>query len=230
MAGVTFLAQRIATFFRSLDNRLSSGSPRRMALRNLMRLRAQTSSRNAQPSPPKLALALFGCLIGTNRPAFPGVTACPIELPAISASVQAVSASEVSFVSGEPSLPSRGGSLQPLDRQVRYYRLLAVRARGRQGHLQYNRHQREPHPEPDSPLDSICTGTHKRRSFERRSRPCAGHWPPSKLWAMVISTAPATGSLNRFATTLVAALAECLLFCGLAWLSPAAGTSLAPSK
>jgi hypothetical protein len=48
------------------------------------------------------------------------------------------------------------------------------------------------------------------------------------LWAVVISTAPYTGSLNRSTTSLVVALAERLLFCGLAGISPAAGTSLAP--
>jgi len=43
------------------------------------------------------------------------------------------------------------------------------------------------------------------------SCPCAGHWPPSKLWAVVISTAPSTGSPGRSAASLAAALAERLL-------------------
>jgi hypothetical protein len=51
-----------------------------------------------------------------------------------------------------------------------------------------------------------------------------------QLWAMVISTAPSTGSLDRSAAALAAALAERLLFCGLAGTSPAAGTSLALFK
>ena len=46
--------------------------------------------------------------------------------------------------------------------------------------------------------------------------PCAGHWPPSKLWAVVISTAPFTGCLGRsshfWAASLADALAERLLF------------------
>ena len=37
-----------------------------------------------------------------------------------------------------------------------------------------------------------------------------------------------TGYLGRSASSLEAALAGCLLFCGLAGYSPAAGTSLAP--
>jgi hypothetical protein len=37
-----------------------------------------------------------------------------------------------------------------------------------------------------------------------------------QLWAVVISTAPSTGSPSRFAASLAATLAGCLLFCGLA--------------
>jgi len=43
------------------------------------------------------------------------------------------------------------------------------------------------------------------------SCPCAGHWPPSKLWAVVISTAPSTGYPDWSAASLAAALAERLL-------------------
>jgi len=51
-----------------------------------------------------------------------------------------------------------------------------------------------------------------------------------QLWAVVLSTAPSTGSLDRSTAALAVALAERLLFCGLAGISPAAGTSLALSK
>ena len=109
------------------------------------------------------------------------------------------------------STPDPGGSLQPLDRQLRYYRL--------------------PHHSASSDAPTFGTGVTVQHSFRAGSStlslrsharnatlssgvscPCAGHWPPSKLWAVVISTAPSTGSPGRSATSLVAALVGRLLF------------------
>jgi hypothetical protein len=110
--------------FCSLGSLSPPGSPQRRTSNSLMRLQGQTSklkrsgrlpSRNLPWQTPQNLSERFGrrFSLGNARPM--EIVATPVKLRALSC--------EDSFVSGEPSRPHSGGSLQPPDRQFRYYKL-----------------------------------------------------------------------------------------------------------
>ena len=193
--------------FCSLGNLLPPGSPQRRTSNSLMRLQGQTSklkrsgrlpSRNLPWQTPQNLSVRFGrrFSLGNARPM--EIVATPVKLRALSC--------EDSFVSGEPSRPQLGGSLQPPDRQFRYYKLLRNRASSpTASYRSTNVIPGRPIAPGQKTLVAPCA--RNATSSSGVSCPCAGHWPPSKLRAMVISTAPSTDFPSRFAASL--AVASC---------------------